>query len=220
MASLVSISDDFGDGVRAAIWTDLASGAGVTSESGGVLICTPPVSNATVSSAGYGTAGTYDLTGLTAPNCPRVKLLQVPTGDVNMFTYFLLFLDANNYFYWLVNNGTISINKVVAGVGALISSTAYNSSTHKWLGFQESAGATYFISSSDGLVWTVFSGTGYANFFAVTALSAQLKIVSIVSLASPGAAQFDNFNLLEGPGPSQTAPLVAMQTPQQAFPVY
>lgn len=229
MAAINSIADIFEDGTRDAIWNDLASGAGVTSESGGFLVCTPPTSNATTSSAGYFTATSYDLTGVST----FVKIPQIPTNDAAMATYFLLSKDGANNVDWVILNGTIYARATIATVTSVLNSATYNATTHKWLRIRETSGTIFWEYATDGATWLIL--TSLANPYAVTALSVQLKVISIVSLASPGAGKFDNFNFpptnatltagklaatalvpVASPGVSLTAAKLAATTLEQA----
>lgn len=190
MALISTIADNFDDGTRAAIWTDLVSGTGVTTESGGVLNCTPPSNDATPSFAGYGSVNTFDFTG-----CRFFARVPgtVAQSSASLSQILLIFTDASNFIQWtLTNTGLLAVT-TIATVTATQATVTYNAATHLWWALRESGGTTFWETSPNGLTWTTqFS---MANPITITASKAQLKIFCTASIASPGVGRFDNFNL-------------------------
>lgn len=198
MASITTLTDDFGDNSLSASWTRANVGSATIAEQNARWEC------ALLTSAGFhygitrSTTQTYDLTGVRT----YIQFVQAPTTPTSVQTWVIEFLDdANNSVYWYYDASTNDIegSQKVAGVETIWFSATYVPDTHKWFALRESGGTTYWETSVDGVNWTVrYSranpitlSSGYVDFAAGT----------FESVGSPGTAIWDNFNTL---GPAVT----------------
>ncbi len=191
MALLETLQDNFDDNsIDAGKWNTFTANSGTIVESGGKIICTP--ANSTVGSdSELNSATNYDLTASYA----FVNLKQATSGG-GCETNFRLFKDGSNSIYMQKYlDGNLYAVVLQAGIQIYNTSAAYNSTNHAWLKIRESGGTIFFDVSTDGVTWNNF-GSHLNPIFAITSLRVDLTTYEDNSDATPGAAWFDNFNLL------------------------
>jgi hypothetical protein len=187
-------TDDFSGASRSTLWGDWSVDTGVTlSQSGGVLSITPPASTAGMRYGTYETGNAYDLTGSTV----RVK---VP-AMVNAFACDEAALGVNdwitgNAFGLDVDNGRIACSQQVSGTTTQLGADqAYSSVSDLYWRLREQAGSVYCETSADGVTWNMIGSPGSSSTIGVTKVQLELTAGTCASVATPGTAQFDNFNL-------------------------
>jgi hypothetical protein len=206
-----TLSDNFNDNsIDGTKWTSFHTGTSTIAETGGEAVATPGSSTATVGYAGYTSLNSYDLTG----DAAYIKVATNVNAAAGAQSYFKLSKDSSNVVQWIYENGTLKPQKTVAGTTSDITAgVTYNSTTHAWWRIRESSGTTFFDYSSDGSSWT--NHTSLSNPFTITAVKVEFAAGTYQSVASPGAAHYDNFNM---PGSTAyTQPLTASMTPTGAF---
>lgn len=190
MSTFATLQDDFNDGSVKAQWTTDVSSGSVT-QSGGKLACAPAVSTADSYGQIYSTS-TYDLTS----SYILIQILQ--TASQNCTTTFNLSIDPSNRIFleYTPSNGNLNAAKRVGGVTSTLASISFSLTTMQWWRIRESGGITYWEyspSAIEGSWTTLFS---VSNPITVTTLTASLLAYDGSSDATPGAAWFDNFNML------------------------
>lgn len=206
-----TLSDNFNDNsIDGTKWASFHTGTSSIAETGGEAVATPGSSTATVGYAGYTSLNSYDLTG----DAAYIKVATNVNAAAGAQSYFKLSKDSSNVVQWIYENGTLKPQKTVAGTTSDITAgVTYNSTTHAWWRIRESSGTTFFDYSSDGSSWT--NHTSLSNPFTITAVKVEFAAGTYQSVASPGAAHYDNFNT---PGSTAyTQPLTASMTPTGAF---
>lgn len=203
--STITLFDDFNGSLDSTKWSQFNTGTSTISQTGGEVVATAGSSTATVGYGGYDSVSSFNLTGLAAS-------IEVAT-NVNSATgaqaYFKLVKDASNNVQWIYEAGTLKPQKTVAGsTSDITAGVTYSSSTHKYWRIRESGGSTFFDYSADGSSWT--NHTSLSNPFVVTSMSVEFAAGTYQSVASPGAAHFDNFNVVD-------PTIVTTTTPQLQF---
>jgi hypothetical protein len=177
-----SLTDNFNDNsIDGAKWYTSVGGETTVVESGQQIAITP----AALTAGGVGdlnALSNYDLTG----NAIYFQLKQIPAVTANCYTGIGI-SDGTNTIKLYVNNGSL-IHEHTGG------NVVYNATTMAWLKVAESGGNTYTYYSSDGINWTELDHV--ANYNTVTSVTPYLEVYEGDSVASPGAAIFDNFNIV------------------------
>jgi hypothetical protein len=189
------LRDDFDDNSISPAWAKTTSGSATGTEALTLANFALPSATAGTHDARYTSTATYDLTG----DSFNISINTMVATGVAATAYFILYLDASNYYQWVQTSGTLKAQKVVAGVlAADLYSVAWSATTYKYLRIRESGGTVFFDSStsaSAGAVWTNRGSTTIASAFAVTSLSVILG-ASCGNVASPGTFKLDSFNTI------------------------
>ncbi len=136
-------------------------------------------------------ADAYDLTSSRI----YVNYVGIPTQSLTNVEQIIYFqADASNKVWWTLNNSVIGAYKLVASVQTQVGTNIpYNATNHKWLSIKESAGTTFWDTSSDGRAWiTQFQA---ANPITVTAGTPAIQTGAFGTQSSTTAGTFDNFNV-------------------------
>jgi hypothetical protein len=142
---------------------------------------------------GYLSVNKWNLTGARA----SVQLVQATSSTTDAETNFTLSIDANNWYRFKVENGTLYFYKDVGGLKTSVT-IPYNSTQHKWLGLRHDASdRIIWETSPDGVNWTARRTENRA--LPITALNIELQAGTYQSEQSPGKAIFDNFTLESNP---------------------
>ena len=184
----LNISDNFNDNsIDGAKWVASWASSGTIDESGGKIIITPAAS-----SAGdwnnIATINTFDFRGSSA----QVKVTQVANGDIETVLHIRKPDEsASRYIYQASGNLLVS-----AWDSGILASIAYNSTTMAYWRICESGGTTYYQYSQTGIAgsWTTLYSEASPDF--VASVRIVLETVEPVSNATPGAAWFDDFNII------------------------
>lgn len=110
------------------------------------------------------------------------RYTQLTLGDVEALTERVT---------WRLNNGSLDAVSVVAALGTVQYSTAYDPVAHRWLRIRESAGTTYWDTSPDGATWT--NRASLANSIRLTCLLVELK-TGQTGARPTGTSIWDNVN--------------------------
>jgi len=181
-------SDNFDDNsIDGAKWTTYVTGTSTVVESGGKIIITPQSS--AISKGILYSNSKYDFTG----NAAIIRMLQSGSNTTN--SGFRLYLDTNNYIEIGNYGGTLEFGYNLSGSWTSVASAAYNNSTHRWLRLRESGGTVYCDYSADGVTWTNLGSV--AKPIAVTSLEVDIFCEEYTSTATPGAAWFDDFSIMD-----------------------
>ncbi len=185
-----SISDDFDDGISAALWGDsFVSGSAAMLEAGGVLTLTPGTTG-----AGYAAYMTDDLYDLRTYSI-TVELVQ-PINNVSSTECSLEITDTahSDFAGFSLSGGDLTLFSFVGGTNNVVASVVFNHNFHRYWRLWALGGYIFADTSSDGLNWTTLGGAGAP--FPMDAVHLALKAGTWAMVASPGEAQFDNFNIL------------------------
>ena len=194
---LIALDDDFNDNsLDLVIWPNSFDVGNVTrEETGGKIKFTLPISDATGSFNAI-RSKSFDFTGKGV----HAQLVTTPNAAVaSAECWFTLSITNDNKIEFQVVGGTLYAKKTVGGSPTEITSTAYNSSVHKWLRMREDSGTTYWDYSTSGSSWSNL--TSQANPITMTSLGFEVGAGLEESHASPGVAEWDNVNvppLVEG----------------------
>jgi hypothetical protein len=189
MAKISSITDYFtANALNTGLWTQFTGGGStmVYDSTGAASVF--PVATTAATDGDITSNITYDLIASVA----ALQVASVATG-ANSDNYFQLKADASNKVSFLVENGTLYAQKLVAGANTNITSVAYNSTTHAWWRFREAGGTTFWETSTDGRTWALF--TSQANPITLTALTIFIGGFSFGIDVNPGTFKWLNFNL-------------------------
>ena len=180
--------DDFNDNsIDTSKWTAWDTGASVA-ETNHTLVVTPAASAAQY--GGLNSNNRFSLIGKRA----SVQLLQELNAGSSE-TDLWLYLDDNNKVGIQVTGTVIQAYKDVAGTESWTDALTYDSAVHRYLGFSESGGTLVWEYSTDGAAWTTIRSESAP--FSVTSLEYRIFAGTWdASNANPGAAIFDNVNLL------------------------
>jgi len=181
------LTDNFDDNsINTTRWATEVVGTGTIAESGGKIIITPQ--NSTLGTLYFYTNELYRLTGSSVyVQCTQVASNTCETG------LGLWLSSGNNLGISKYGDGKLYYGYNLASVWTGASVT-YDADVHKWWKIRESGGTIYFDYSTDGLSWTNLGSV--ANPFAVTSMEMDLFVSEYTSTATPGAAWFDNFNVV------------------------
>lgn len=120
-----------------------------------------------------------------------------PQVTDNSETLFVLWLDDLNQVRLQTDTGNFLCSKIAVGAETEIASMAYDPAVHRYWRIRESGGSLYFEYSADGWRnWTEIGGSSHTTLpFRVTSSKVRLNVYAD-NVASPGAAYFDNYNIL------------------------
>lgn len=187
---IATAQDNFDDSVKSGIWGNPSEAATATvSETAGNMVVTADNATAGINYGEYYSKTAYDLTN----GATYINIDVMFNTATNAQAYFKLVKDANNNVQWVQQNGTIKVQKTVAGVTSDVGSNTYDYGTYRWLQIRESGGTLYFYYTYDGHAWQMF--TSLVNPFAVTDLFVVLGGGTFQSETNPGVLTFDNFNI-------------------------
>ena len=188
MAFIDTLTDNFDDNsLDAAKWATQVAGTSTIQESDGKIIITPQA-NGSYYNYLYGQAN-YDMTG------KRVYVQLKQMSGPNTFIGLMMWLSTGNYIEIVVDDGLIKASKQIASVWSDLATLTYNPDDMRYIALRESGGTTYYEYSRNGKTWvTLYS---VANPVAVTSLNPNLECSNNDSSSAPGAAWFDNFNIVD-----------------------
>jgi hypothetical protein len=187
MAKLDLLQDGFvGATIDTAIWTANYVGGAMTLTQNNVGIVT--LTAAANYSAFYNSTA-QDLTDSYA----FIETTTVPNQSTNAQAFLKLEEDSNNYFFILLENGTLYFQEVVAGTPTTLSSVSWNATTYKWWRIRELSGTVYYDTSEDGIVWT--NRTSVVATVDATVVKPSIGAGTYQTETSPGTFQFDKFNM-------------------------
>lgn len=188
--ALIKASQDLftGSGLDPA-WTQFLGGSATMTFAGaGASVILP----ATTSSSTDGdlSRATGDLTS----NFIILNVTSVPGASATHTDAILrLRLDGSNCLQVFYEAGTLFFSKIVAGSQTNIASVAYNAITHAWWGIFEQSGITSWVTSNDGITFTVQASQ--SNPIAVTSLIPLVGAIcfGIDTAPSPFTFRYYNF---------------------------
>jgi hypothetical protein len=187
MAKAHTLVDNFNDDTRDMVkWSPL-SDAGIPSErvreTNGRLELRP--ASSMDSYGGYHSRVTYDLTG------SEFQVEVVRTLDGNAITYLLVY-PGTGQFNMRTERGWLICSQLI-GSYIEFARVPYDSEAHRWWRLRERDGTTYWETSGDSVLWEVQASR--PNPASLVACRVRLFALSSSTVASPGVAIFDNFNL-------------------------
>ena len=188
------LTDNFNDNVIDTAKWDVSAiadfNAGVTvAETGGQIVITPLSATAGSNRNGLTSDATFNLT----QGFAIWKLPQIAGPVANAVTRCGVYLDANNWIGFEVQNTTLTYRKRAASTDSNTTAT-YNSTNHKYLMLHHCGTIVNWYTSADGVTWAA-ARTGVAPGFAVTSLKLFLDAGTIGSVATPGTAIFDDVEI-------------------------
>jgi len=185
-----SFTDDFADGEPSRKWgRSFVQPGCIMSETGGELLFS--LTSNTFAYCGNFSDKAYDLTGDTfAVEVPVV----LNTATDGAETYLRVEADQDNWLDFVENHGGLLFRKQIQGTTSLLALVTYDPVAHRFWRFRESGGKTYWETSPNGTEWTVRAEA--PNPVPVTALDVGLGAGAYNMVVAPGAAHFDNVNLL------------------------
>jgi len=187
--------DNFNDNSISALWTkatlETQNAAVTVLEQNQRIEVTPLASTAGLNYNALRTVATYDLSGAQVV----VNVAQVAGGG-SANTQLYLEIDANNYYGFVHEAGTLYFKKRVASVNSS-TNVAYNATTHAWWRIRHRTSDDHILwdTSTDGVTWT--NRRDIARDLTVTSMKVELCAGTYESVGSPGVAHFDNFKLLQ-----------------------
>lgn len=201
MAAISTLQDGFQDNtLNTGLWTtgwDQFAAAGATiAETGQQTNVTLLGSTSGNNYIGRISVSAYDLTG---DRC-FVKGPTVPVATSGAEMHYALFLDANNSIRCITDGPTFHVRTIVAGTPTDVLTNPYDPTLYTWLSFTESGGTTTAwgapaTASNPPILGDWISISSFANPFAITALKAVIGGGTYTSVATPGNAIFDGFNV-------------------------
>lgn len=192
----MGFADDFADNSIGALWTkatlETQNAAVTVLEQNQRVEIAALASTAGLNYNALRTVGTYNLTG----GKVAVKVAQLAAGG-NANTQLYCEIDANNYYGFVTEAGTLYYKKRVAGVNSS-TSVAYNASTHLYwrVRHDPSDDTVKWDTSTDGVTWT--NRRSVSRDLTITAMKVELCAGTYESTATPGTAYFDDFSLQNG----------------------
>jgi hypothetical protein len=204
---LHSLVDDYNDGLLDS--NKWLAGSGVLEQAGALRI--PPNTSSNAAYLQLKSKSTYSLVG----SYSAVEVLRVPSGSASE-----VWLDVQQSgdpytkLSIVYTGGVLLFRETIAG-RTDNTSVQYSATEHRRWRIRESAGVTFWETSSDGTKWTVRKQKTTAPF--VTSVSVAIRAGSYAAVSSPGDTVVDNFNLAP-PGTVQTTTTVAPVTTTTAPP--
>ena len=184
----LNISDNFNDNsFDTSKWTQADDAGGTITESGQKIILTPP--NSATGYLKLDANGEQNLVG----SAVQVKILQL--GSVGYCNQFLA-IQANDYSnaYSIGTDGT-NLKIGFWGDGSL-ATIAWNATTMAYWRIYESGGTIYFQYSQTGTAGSWTTAHSEATAFPLSNVWISIEIDENISTATPGAAWFDDFNII------------------------
>ncbi len=185
-----SLTDDFEDGIISWRWAQAFDSTGCTIDENGGQAVIDLASGSTTHCAFY-TGSTYDLRN----DAVQVEVVQmISTSMVDVRAYLRAWLDGDNYFDILQEDGTLSARTKVAGVWTTLASTPFSLTTHHFWRIREALGTVYWETSPDGIDWTLQAEA--ADPFDLSGVQFGLGGQALTApTADPGHIRFDRYNL-------------------------
>jgi hypothetical protein len=194
MAKINTLIDNFDDNSLDEIkWNLDLDGGGTIVESGQKIIISPTASDASYEAI-WGIS-TYDLTS----SAVFLQVLQKTNGACPIWLTV-----AKSDFTGAIRIGIYS-NRLYIGTWEGDIDSIELPSTSIWLKISESGGYIYFWYSLDGTSWTQV-GSALANPFVMTSVFPAFSAENYGAESSPGAAWFDNFNIVQGSASPSISP--------------
>lgn len=188
--------DDFDDNtLNTTLWTKVEGGSATVAETGGQIVVTFPASSTASTDGELQSVSTFDLTGSSV----YIRVTNVPASATNADALFRIYTDANNYFQWIYEAGTLYAQRKNASVAGTIATIVYSSATHIWWKISESGGVVTWWTSIDGASWTS-QGT-YTHGMTITAMKFLGAGLCYQNETNPGTFTFDDVNCQRRLGP-------------------
>lgn len=179
------VGDDFDDGVRAPFWGAFADPGTSVTEQNGRLVITPAM-NTAPAHAGYFTHRYYDL----RESHISIEIVQmVEPGSAQ--AYLQVRLDAGEQLEFLQTGGQLNFVDWRNGVGNDLGSVEWSAAVRFWR-LRETAGTTYWETSSNGTVWTVRASQPSRP--GLDHVQVQIGAGTYMSEPMPGVLRVDNVN--------------------------
>jgi len=192
MAKARDLIDDFNNNVKDSKWNAYGNPPPVSDRirevNGRVEI--RPRSGDSGAYTGYVSSSTYDLTD----SWTHVELVQPLRAAPGAETHFLAESGSNAVSFRL-EEGALKCYQSVAGTFTQLERVPYDPKMHRWLRLREKSGTFSWEVSPDGCTWTpVFSKPTPVT---LSSVSLKIQVGITQSVAAPGTAIFDNFNVAD-----------------------
>lgn len=196
MASLSTLQDLFNQNtLDTGLWSQYTDGSATMSYSSAGAAVTFPATSSSSTDGDITSVSSYNMTGSGA-YMGIVSVLSGSQNDCNL----TIRKNANNYYQFQIEAGTIYAQYVVAGAQTNAWSTTFSLVTHKYIRIRESGGTSFWDTSTDGSTWTNRFST--ANKITLTAVKVNIGGISWGSDASAGTFSWNNFNVLPSTTPT------------------
>jgi hypothetical protein len=96
------------------------------------------------------------------------ELVQTITTNASAVLVASLAPNTGNEVQWRYGSGFLTAYKIVGSTETAILSTTYSATSHRWLRIRESLGTTFWETSPDGIIWSVFTSQTNPVSLAVT----------------------------------------------------
>lgn len=140
----------------------------------------------------------YNLTG----SHLHMHLIEAGEQEAGLETYPIILTEnpanTNDALLIVVSNGLVGLYEFVGGVGTLLATPAYNSTTMQWFRIREAGGTVFFESAPAAQgPWTSLASV--APTVDITALYARARVFCFASLATAKQAAITDVNYLQPP---------------------
>jgi len=197
MALAQTLVDNFNNDARdTAKWNQFATPASadrIREVNGRVEI--RPAGNNALSSAGYQSVSTYDLTESEV----RIELISPLRSAAGARAYLAVKQDPSNQVLIQVAEDQLECYFVFPDTPTpafvLQRRVPYDPARHRWLRIRQTGVSLYFEAAPEGESWITIVSTGIP--FDTTVVTLEFGAATGVAVASPGVAVFDNFNVRE-----------------------
>lgn len=126
-------------------------------------------------------------------NAVFVKVQQTTTANVAAETQLIAELDSKNRIVIMRGKNGLVLRRTVNGVNSDTTVT-YNATNMLWWRIREAAGTVYLETSANATTWT--TRRSFAKPFDLSQVKVSLSAGTSQAIANPGAAKFDNLNIL------------------------
>jgi len=182
VAGTVGPIDDFEDGDATPQWSVATTGPALAIEASGVVTLEPKANAIETTSAAYSSDSNFTIAG----GRLFVEVVDATNETTDAFTR-LRYGNGSAFVEIEQQAGTITARTKDGTLG----SAPYDPALHAWWQLRESVGTVFGEVSVDGATWVIL-GSGPSPAF--NNPRAILSAGTGASTATPGAAQFDNFN--------------------------
>jgi hypothetical protein len=121
-----------------------------------------------------------------------LETLEMPDDATSADAELRVFTDANNWFRFVYEGGTLFMQRRNAGASATIASLTYSAITHRWWKIAEASGTITWYTSLDGKTWT--SRGTYVHGMNISAMKVLIAGTCFQNETNPGRFVVDNLN--------------------------
>jgi hypothetical protein len=191
MAKITTLQDSFhSNSLNTNLWSQFTAGSATILYGQDSACVKLPAASTSSTDGDISSVAAYDLTGSSV----FMEVITVPNPATNADALLRVYTDANNWFRWIYEAGTLYAQRNKASVQVTLASFAYDPALHRWWRIRESGGVVYFDTSADGKTWT--NQATYTHAMTITSMHVLVGATCFQNETNAGTFSWDSLNLI------------------------